>query len=147
MNKFLEQLVWRRAQRVCEYCRMPQQHDELPFEVDHIFARKHDGETIPENLALACFSCNNHKGPNIAGRDRTTQRIVRLFHPRRDQWGRHFRWHVARLVGVTPIGRVTIAVLNINLPHRVALRQGLIKEGLFPPTLETRPLRKRRDFE
>jgi hypothetical protein len=30
------------------------------------------------------------------------------------------------------IGRVTVAVLEINLPYRVALRQALIEGGVFP---------------
>ena len=34
----------------------------------------------------------------------------------------------------TPTGRATIAVLEINLPLRVAFRQTLIEEGVFPPT-------------
>jgi hypothetical protein len=37
------------------------------------------------------------------------------------------------LVGLTPVGRTTIAVLEINLDYRVAFRQGLIDEGVFPP--------------
>ena len=44
-------------------------------------------------------------------------------------------YHTTRayLVGRTPVGRVTVAVLNINDPFRVELRQRLIDEGLFPP--------------
>jgi hypothetical protein len=37
----------------------------------------------------------------------------------------------AQLFGLTPIGRVTVEVLGINLPHRVALRDFLIQVGLF----------------
>jgi hypothetical protein len=37
------------------------------------------------------------------------------------------------LEGLTPVGRTTIAVLNINHPLRVALRETLIAEDLFPP--------------
>ena len=132
MNRRLERLIRRRANHACEYCRMPQEYDDLPFQIDHIIARKHDGETISRNLALACFPCNNHKGPNIAGRDPRTGRIVRLFHPRRHKWSEHFQWDGPWLVGRTGIGRATIAVLEMNLPHRVALRQSLIEEGLFP---------------
>ena len=36
-------------------------------------------------------------------------------------------------MGLTPIGRVTIAILKINNPFRVQLREGLVEEGLFPP--------------
>src|SRR5881396_4237247 len=112
MNLRLERLIWRRADRSCEYCQMPQQYDELPFQIDHILARKHRGLTIGKNLALACFPCNNHKGPNIAGRDLLTERIVRLFHPRRDKWHQHFIWDGAILEGRTSIGRSTISVLE-----------------------------------
>lgn len=74
-----------------------------------------------------------------AGRDPRTGRIVRLFHPRRHQWRQHFLWDGPRLVGLTTIGRATIAVLEINLQHRIALRQALIEEGLFPPVVAEKP--------
>jgi hypothetical protein len=133
MDSALERLVWQRAKATCEYCRLHQAFDLLPFEIDHIIAVKHDGPTAENNLALACFACNSYKGPNIAGRDPRTGAIVRLFHPRRHKWGRHFRWVGPVLVGRTPIGRATVAVLRINLPTRIALRQDLIDEGKFPP--------------
>lgn len=135
MNVRLERLVWQRAQRACEYCRLPQAYDELPFQIDHILARKHGGLTTAQNLALACFPCNNHKGPNIAGRDPLTERIVPLYHPRRHRWRRHFLWDGPFLENRTAIGRATIAVLEINLPHRVNLRQALIEENVFPPPI------------
>jgi hypothetical protein len=31
MNLRLERLIWRRAQRICEYCLMPQDYDVLPL--------------------------------------------------------------------------------------------------------------------
>ena len=37
------------------------------------------------------------------------------------------------MVGKTPVGTVTIDVLAINLPYRIALRAALIEEGIFPP--------------
>jgi hypothetical protein len=126
--------VWQRARSICEYCRVPQQYDILTFQIDHIIARKHHGTDELENLALACFACNNHKGPNIAGVDPETGEIVRLFHPRQDHWRDHFEWREAGLLGRTPIGRVTIDVLAINLPYRIQLRRTLILEGVFPPS-------------
>jgi hypothetical protein len=76
---------------------------------------------------------NNHKGPNIAGLDPRTEKLTPLFHPRRHKWDRHFRWDGPVLIGLTPMGRTTIAVLEINLDYRVAFRQRLIDEGIFPP--------------
>jgi HNH endonuclease len=133
MDASLERLVWERAADRCEYCQTPQQADALPFHIDHIIARQHGGETAAGNLALACYACNLHKGPNLSGRDPRTRKIVRLFHPRRNSWRRHFRWNGPVLVGRTAIGRATVATLGINLPHRVELRQFLIGEGTLPP--------------
>ena len=72
------------------------------------------------------------KGPNIAGVDPLSGRIVRLFHPRKDRWARHFIWNGPVLVGQTRIGRATIAVLEINHPEFVAWREVLVREGKFP---------------
>ncbi len=66
MDQSLRQFVWRRAENTYEYCRVPQQFDALPFQVDHIIAEKHHGPTTEENLALSCYGDNAYKGPNIA---------------------------------------------------------------------------------
>lgn len=132
MKRKWRELVWRRARSRCEYCQMPQQFDPLLFEIDHIIAEKHLGPTKPSNLALACFHCNNFKGPNIAGRDPVTKKLVPLFDPRHDAWQDHFAWHGANLVGRTPTGRATVQVLAMNLAHRVAHRSSLMMEGVFP---------------
>jgi hypothetical protein len=134
MDASLRALVWNRANSCCEYCRMPQQRDDIPFEIDHVIAECHGGPTQASNLALACFHDNSFKGPNLAGIDPKTRRVVRLFHPRRHKWERHFRWEGAHLVGKTPIGRATVATLRMNLSHRVLHRQALIQEGRFPPS-------------
>jgi HNH endonuclease len=133
MDATLAELVWERARRCCEYCRMPQIYDELPFEIDHVVAEQHAGKTVASNLALACFADNHHKGPNLAGIDAKTRRRAWLFNPRRHKWARHFRWDGPILVGRTAVGRATIGVLRINLPHRVRHRAQLIAEGTFPP--------------
>jgi hypothetical protein len=133
MDRKLRDQVWRRAASHCEYCRMPQEFAEPTHEIDHVIAEKHNGPTTLENLALACFHCNNHKGPNIAGVDPVTGEVTRLFHPRQDSWIEHFSWQGATLVGKTPVGRVTVQVLEINIRHRVIHRQALIEEGVFPP--------------
>jgi hypothetical protein len=110
------------------------QYDEAAFEIDHVVAKKHGGATRLHNLCRSCFSCNSSKASNIAGRDKRTRKLVPLFNPRRHSWSRHFRWQGAILIGRTAIGRVTIAVLNMNDPLRVELRRALIDEGRFPPT-------------
>lgn len=107
--------------------------DRLPFEIDHVIAESHGGATTADNLCLCCFACNRHKGPNVAGVDPDTGRIVPLFNPRRHGWRRHFRWDGPVLAGLTSSGRATVRVLKINLDHRVGFRRELIAEGVFPP--------------
>jgi hypothetical protein len=124
--------VRRRAQNRCEYCHLPVFAYPLPFHVDHVVARQHGGTTVLENLALACLHCNRHKGPNLAGKDPKTGELIRLFHPRLDQWHEHFEWTGANLAGRTPMGRVTIHVLAINDPDVLAVRAALIEEEAFP---------------
>lgn len=114
---------------------MPSSVDPLPFQIDHIIAQKHGGASILENLALSCFHCNSHKGPNIAGLDPDSGELARLYHPRLDEWPNHFVWSGPTLRGSTPVGRVTIRVLVMNHPEQVAVRRSLMKEGVFPPPL------------
>jgi HNH endonuclease len=132
MDDSLIELVWSRAGQTCEYCLMPQVFYPAPFQIDHVIARQHDGPTVSSNLALSCLHCNSYKGPNIAGRDKTTKQLTPLFNPRRHRWARHFRWRGPYLVGRTPIGRVTVAVLNMNGDFLVRLREELMQDGLFP---------------
>lgn len=134
MDAELRQLVWQRASSRCEYCHVSAKVSLLPFQIDHIIAEKHGGLTVADNLALSCERCNSYKGPNIAGY--LEGKHIPLFNPRTDQWLDHFAWDGALLVGQTPIGIVTIEVLAINLPYRVALRAALIEEGVFPSDTE-----------
>lgn len=131
MDEALRQLIWDRAEDACEYCRLPQRFDILPFQIDHIIAQKHHGPTTSANLALCCYNDNSYKGPNIAGIDLATEEVTRLFHPRRDSWAEHFRWVGPVLVGRTAIGRTTIDVLGINLPERVEHRRLLLLAGVW----------------
>ncbi len=69
MDDSLRELVKQRANQCCEYCRLPQEYDVLPFQIDHIVSLKHRGSSDEANLALSCYNCNAYKGPNIAGID------------------------------------------------------------------------------
>jgi hypothetical protein len=130
-SRTLEAEVCRRGAGRCEYCWFPETAAVLPFHLDHIIALKHGGQTESENLAWACFSCNLRKGANIAGLDPEGGELTRLFHPRLDTWSNHFMWNGVRLRGKTPLGRATIAVLDINHPDSLAVRETLHGEGIF----------------
>jgi hypothetical protein len=62
--------------------------------------------------------------------------MVPLFHPRRDNWHEHFEWNGTLLVGRTPAGRATVALLAINHPDYILLRESLMVEGSFPPNTQ-----------
>ena len=128
----IDPVLQKQAQDRCEYCHGPISLAELSFQVDHIIARKHGGTSEQDNLALSCFYCNSYKGPNIAGIDPQSSEIVRLFHPRKDEWTEHFQWADATLFGLTPVGRATIQVLGINDPNAIAVRESLMSEGVYP---------------
>jgi hypothetical protein len=129
-NRALEQRVVHRGAGRCEYCHLPEAASELEFHCDHIIAEKHGGPTVEENLAWACFSCNLRKGPNLSGLDPASGKLTRLLHPRTDSWNEHFAWEGAWLRGKTAIGRTTIAVLDINHPDAVAVREALSDENI-----------------
>lgn len=131
MAKSQRQLVQDRAKRRCEYCQLPEDSDVQPFQMDHIRARKHAGSSNLENIAWSCLPCNSYKGPNVAGYEPETDRLVPLFNPRNDVWSEHFAWKGARLIGLTSIGRTTISVLRINQPERVEHRRLLLALGVL----------------
>ena len=60
-------------------------------------------------------------------------RSVRLFHPRQQQWKHHFRWAGNELVGITAIGRATIAALDLNSPEHQIIRSFESRLGRHPP--------------
>src|SRR5688500_5009183 len=132
MRQELQDEVWHRARDRCEYCGVPQSAHLVPFQIDHIVALKHRGPTVSENLALACFHCNNHKGTDIASIDPTTGDLTRLFHPRTDRWSDQFVLLAdGQIEGLTPAARATSALLNLNAPDSVILRASLILEGVL----------------
>ncbi len=127
----LRQLVSERAQAKCEYCRLHQDVSIYSHEVDHIVAMKHGGQTVFENLALACLACNRHKGSDLTTIDPTTQEITPLFHPRHHTWIEHSVLEHSAIVGITQIGRATAFLLMFNAPTRLLQRQALIAQGLY----------------
>lgn len=131
MNDALRDLVWRRAAGSCEYCRVPQSFDPLPFGIDHIRPQYHHGPTTAENLALCCFHCNTFKAVNVAGYDPDTNQLTRLFDPRNDRWTDHFAIETGTIVGRSAIGRTTADVLRLNLAERVEFRSILNAMGVL----------------
>jgi len=134
MDARTRELVRQRAGQRCEYCHLRESAvPYLIFHVDHIVAKQHLDEASddPLSLAWACSECNYHKGPNLASIDPQTKDQVGLFNPRLDDWHFHFTVEDDRIVGLTPAGRATARLLNMNEPRLVRLRRELINAGEF----------------
>jgi HNH endonuclease len=88
-------------------------------EVDHVRSVKHGGLTLEDNMALACFHCNRHKGTDLGSVSVRTETLVRFYNPRTDHWKEHFCWSEARIEPLTDIGEVTARLLEFNHPESV----------------------------
>jgi hypothetical protein len=102
---------------------LPQEWSPLArLQIEHITPRKHGGSDDDGNLALACIHCNLHKGSNLTGIDPTTGEIVELFNPRKQKWVKHFLREGFQIEGLTPCGRATVRVMNMNSEEMLQVR-------------------------
>lgn len=122
----LRQLVRDRARQSCEYCLIHEDDSLLPHEPDHIIALKHRGQTTESNLAWTCFTCNRSKSSDLGSIDIETNQLVRLFHPRSDNWEDHFQLERdGQISALSDIGRVTVFLLELNRTDHIEVRKEL----------------------
>jgi hypothetical protein len=103
--------------------------------VDHIVPAASGGKTKFENLALACPRCNARKWTRVEVLDAVTNEMITLFNPRKQIWTDHFRWSDTDptvLEPVTPTGRVTVALLDLNAEALHTIRRWLHVIGMHP---------------
>ncbi|HEY0461112.1 MAG TPA: HNH endonuclease signature motif containing protein [Pyrinomonadaceae bacterium] len=121
-----------RANGFCEYCRIAIEDTYFGGEIDHIVSLKHRGQTILENLALACQPCNRSKGSDLGSISQTSGLLVRFYHPRTDIWHENFRVNAdAEIEFLTEIGEVTAFIFGFNEPERIEERRGLLEIGRY----------------
>jgi hypothetical protein len=102
---------------------LPQELDPFySFHIEHVIPKQHGGTDNLANLALACHHCNTHKGPNLAGIDPNTGKMEPLFNPRMQRWEDHFEMREVWVAGLTPTGRTTVRVLEMNSDEQRELR-------------------------
>ena len=133
MNRHYPHVAERAGHR-CEYCHALEAIFNLPFEVEHIVPTSRGGPDDESNLALACRACNLYKSNQLSGVDETTRDVVPLLHPRRDRWDGHFRVKSedGAVVGLTPVGRVTVACLRMNRDVQREARRSWMQLKLYP---------------
>jgi hypothetical protein len=133
----IQRAVIQRAKGHCEYCLLPVAFSPNPFNFEHIIPLIKNGLTVLFNLAFSCGGCNAHKNDKIQALDPLTRQLVSLFNPRTDNWADHFEWSEDDLyvIGITPVGRATAKLLQVNREGNVNLRKLLKMAGLHPPIL------------
>lgn len=126
----LRRWVEERANYRCEYCLLPGTVAFFSHEIDPIIAQKHGGVTDADNLALTCWRCNRHKGTDLGSFDPQTGQFSFLFNPRTQQWIEHFAFEELTIVGLTPEGRTTVRLLQLNTQKRLAERRQLYNKDV-----------------
>lgn len=131
----IQKSVWKRANFYCEYCYAPSEFAPDDFEFDHIFPISLGGNSKAGNLAIACGKCNNCKSNHLQHIDPLTNRVALLFHPRKDLWTDHFQWNedFTLIEGISPVGRATADLLQVNRQSNINLRNLLLLVGYHPP--------------
>ena len=132
IGKNLRREIAERARGCCEYCLTPEWILLAGCEVDHVISRKHGGITDASNLAFACARCNHAKGSDIGSLAPGTGQYCRLFNPRIDCWEDHFALEGSLIVGRTDVAQVTVNILRLNDPERLAERVLLQQIGEYP---------------
>ncbi len=130
----LRQQVAERAGHRCSYCRSPEAVG-VPMVIDHVIPQAVGGVTALNNLALACYRCNEFKGARLNVPDPRTGEVVPVFNPCAQEWHKHFSWSAdgLRIVGQTAIGRATVEALHLNNDWLVGARRIWTSVGLHPP--------------
>lgn len=131
LSKRIRQLVKARANGACEYCKFLDKFRTEFDVVDHIIPRAKGGTDELDNLAHCCSYCNGCKGESTEAYDSEGSVIAALFNPRQQAWSHHFRWDdtLTEIIGLTPTGRATVTLLDMNrLPikrfRKIAIGQG-----------------------
>lgn len=119
----------------CGYCLTSQAIVAVPMHIEHIVPLAVGGQTVPENLWLACPLCNGYKGVQTHAVDPETSERVPLFHPRAQRWDEHFAWSEdgTEIIGQTSVGRATVQALRLNNAYSVPSRRVWVAAGWHPP--------------
>ena len=128
------------ARHRCGYCLSPQHLVMARLEIEHIIPSSKGGTSDESNLWLSCPLCNRSKGNRTQANDPISGNEVPLYNPRTQRWSDHFAWTIdgLRIVGLTPTGRATVALLNLDCdPDAILVRSYWVQAGWHPPTDES----------
>ena len=130
--KLLQKQIREKARLHCEYCLAYEPFSFSKFQFDHIISLKHGGATNSDNLCLSCIFCNQNKGSDIGTILLPSEKFIRFFNPRKDNWNEHFEITETFIHSRSAIGEATIKILDFNHIYRLLERMALLESGLFP---------------
>lgn len=135
ISKEFDREIRRQANDRCGYCLNPQELMPFKLEIEHIYPQALGGESVEENLWLACRECNAHKAAKTKAIDRLTGKLVKLFNPRKQDWQEHFEFSqdFSEIIGKTVCGRATVECLQINNIYQTTARLAWTETSKFPP--------------
>lgn len=135
IKKDLDKKIRLDAKNLCGYCLNPQELIPFKLEIEHIYPQASGGETVEENLWLACRECNAHKSKKVKSIDFLTGKFVKLFNPRTQIWQEHFEFSEDKteIIGKTTCGRATVESLQMNNFYQTTARSAWLATGKFPP--------------
>ncbi len=131
----LKEKVRQTAKHRCGFCLFLQKYLPNMLRIDHIQPISKGGTNVEENLWLLCETCNGAKSDKTEAFDTETNTMVPLFNPRTQIWDEHFEWSddYTSIIGKTPVGRITVAELNLNKTRLVIVRQEWVLAKWHPP--------------
>lgn len=135
ISQELDERIRQQAKNLCGYCLNPQELIPYKLEIEHLHPKGLGGETVEENLWLACRECNAHKARKVEAVDPLTEKAVKLFNPRQQNWHDHFEFNQdsTEIIGKTACGRATVESLQMNNFYQKTARTAWIETGKFPP--------------
>ncbi len=105
------------------------------LEIEHLLPIADGGTDEEENLWLACRNCNGFKHAKTHAVDPQTNKKIKLFNPRNQNWYEHFEFseEQTEIVGKTVCGRATVIALRLNFEQSVKARKIWVSAGWYPP--------------
>jgi len=134
----LRQRIAVQARHRCGYCLTLEVVSGIPLTLEHIIPKSRGGQDTEDNLWLSCRLYNEAKEVLAEALDPQTDTFTSVFNPRLQSWTEHFTWSEdgTQIIGLTAIGRTTVAALSLNSELRVRARAIWVEAGWHPPKLD-----------
>lgn len=99
MSLFPNQEIYERDNWTCRYCGRSgadnfEDWNSAWFAIDHVKPRKHGGTDTPDNLVVACHTCNSVKSSDMCNSVEEGREIIKRKNQGRLEW---YKKHVTKV--------------------------------------------------